>query len=162
MTTVPGKSKAFLWLSGMLRYPSMRPLVRLGSRSHVFLYRVTGGRAQIAKYPTMLLTVRGRKSGKLRTTPLIYIQDADCYVIAAAYSGSDRNPVWYLNLQASPEAELQVRNQRVKVRARAALPEERAKLWQRLCAMYPYFTDYETRTSREIPILVLTPAEQAD
>ncbi len=155
------KSQLFLSLSGMLRYPSMRPLVRLGSRLHVFLYRITGGQAQIKKYPTMLLTVRGRKSGKLITTPLIYVTDEDRYVIAAAYSGSDRNPVWWLNLQANPLAELQVMNKRMKVRATTALPDERANLWQKLCAMYPYFTDYEARTSREIPIIVLTPVTDA-
>jgi F420H(2)-dependent quinone reductase len=157
MSSLQTKSKIFLSLSGLMRYPSMRPIVRLGSRLHVFLYKLTGGKAQMAKYPTMLLTVRGRKTGKLRTTPLIYVKDEDRYVIAAAYSGSDRNPVWWLNLQANPEAELQVMNNRMKVRAGLAQLDEREKLWQRLSNMYPYFTDYEARTSREIPIIVLTP-----
>ncbi|MBK9747457.1 MAG: nitroreductase family deazaflavin-dependent oxidoreductase [Chloroflexi bacterium] len=161
MSTVQTKSQLFLSLSGLLRHPSMRPLVRFGSRMHVFLYRVTGGKAQMAQYPTMLLTVRGRKTGKLFTTPLIYVQDQDRYVIAAAYSGSDRDPIWWLNLQAHPEAELQVLNQRLKVRAALALPAERQRLWQSLSAMYPYFTDYEARTTREIPIIVLTPIIEA-
>lgn len=139
----------------------MRPIVRLGTRLHVFLYRLTGGRAQIAKYPTMLLTVRGRKSGKLFTTPLIYIMDENRYVIAAAYSGSDRDPLWWLNLQANPEAELQVMNKRMKVRAELVKPGERSKLWDSLCRMYPYFTDYEARTTREIPIVVLNPVHNA-
>ncbi len=161
MSTVQTKSAIFLSLSGLMRYPAMRPLVRLGSRLHVFLYRITGGRAQIAKYPTMLLTVRGRKTGKLYTTPLIYIRDGDRYVIAAAYSGSDRDPVWWLNLRAHPEAELQVMNRRMQVRAALALPTERKQLWQSLSEMYPYFTDYEARTTREIPIIVLTPVNEA-
>ncbi|MDX2138796.1 MAG: nitroreductase/quinone reductase family protein [Chloroflexota bacterium] len=155
------KSKLFLSLSELLRYPSMRPVVRFGSWLHVFLYRVTGGRAQIAKYPTMLITVRGRKTGKLYTTPLIYIRDKDRYVIAAAYSGSDKDPLWWCNLQSNPEAELQVMNHCLKVRAEQALPEERAALWQTLSQMYPYFTDYESRTTRQIPVVVLTPITDA-
>lgn len=161
MNTVQTKSKIFLSLSGLLRYPSMRPLVRWGTRLHVFLYRLTAGRAQIAKYPTLLLTVRGRKSGKLFTTPLIYIMDESRYIIAAAYSGSDRDPIWWLNLQANPEAELQVMNRRIKVRAEMVMPSERGNLWHSLCKMYPYFTDYEMRTTREIPIVVLTPFKNA-
>lgn len=161
MSTVQTKSRLFLLLSGLLRYPSMQPIVQFGSRLHVFLYRLTGGKAQMAKYPTMLLTVQGRKTGKLYTTPLIYIQDKDRYVIAAAYSGSDRHPIWWLNLQAHPEAELQVMNKRLRVRAQLAQPDERARLWQSLCRMYPYFTDYEARTTREIPIVVLNPVKDA-
>ncbi len=116
-----------------------------------------GGKAQIAKYPTMLLTVRGRKTGKSYTTPLIYIKDKDRYVIAAAYSGSDKDPFWWRNLQSNPEAELQVMNKRIKVRAEKALPDERETLWQSLSQMYPYFADYEARTTRQIPVIVLTP-----
>jgi F420H(2)-dependent quinone reductase len=105
--------------------------------------------------------VKGRKTGKLRTIPLIYIRDADRFVIAAAYAGSEQNPTWWLNLQSSGEGLVQVMRDTVRVRAQVAPPEARAELWQRLSVMYPYFTDYQTRTSREIPIVILSPILEA-
>lgn len=151
------KSKLFSALSDLLRHESMRPVVRVFTAMHVELYRVTGGKAQVAKYPTMLLTTRGRKTGKLRTIPLIYIQDGSCYVIAAAYAGSDRDPTWWLNLRAAKEAEIQVMRTKIRVRAEVATPQERAAFWPRLVAMYPYFVDYQERTQREIPVVILRP-----
>ncbi len=105
----------------------------------------------------MLLTVTGRKTGKPRTVPVIYIEDGDRFVIAAASSGSDTDPTWWLNLQANPDAVAQVMGRTTRVRATLATTEERPHLWERLVAMYPYFTDYQQRTSRLIPVVVLTP-----
>jgi deazaflavin-dependent oxidoreductase (nitroreductase family) len=156
-TTEVKKSKLFSDLSNLLRRPSMRPVVRFFTAGHVALYRLTGGKAQVAKYPTMLLTTKGRKTGKLRTTPLIYIQDGDCFVIAAAYSGSDKDPVWWLNLRDAKEAEIEVMRSKIRVRAELVTPEQRAAFWPRLVAMYPYFTDYQQRTQREIPVILLRP-----
>ena len=87
-----------------LSRPSMRPVTRTFSDLHAALYRLTGGAAQNPNYPTMLLTVTGRKTGKPRTVPLIYLEDGDRLVIAAAYAGSDANPTWWLNLREDPEA----------------------------------------------------------
>ena len=159
MVTEPKKSQLFSALSGLLRHKPMRPLVKLGTDIHVFLYRLTGGKAQIAKYPTMLLTVKGRKSGKLRTIPLIYIPDGNRFIIAAAYSGSDQHPAWWINLKHSQEATVQVMRSQTKVRAQVATPQERAHFWTRLVAMYPYFTEYQERTQREIPVIILEPVE---
>lgn len=138
----------------------MRPVVRLFTQLHVVLYRLTGGKAQIAKYPTMLLTVKGRKTGKLRTIPLIYIPDGDRFIIAAAFSGSDQHPTWWLNLRDSKEALVQVMRSQTRVRAKVATPDERAHFWTRLVAMYPYFTEYQERTQREIPVVILEPFEK--
>lgn len=135
----------------------MRPVTRLFSTLHATVYRATGGRAQNRKYPTMLLTVTGRKTGKPRTVPVIYIKDGDRFVIAAAYSGRDTDPAWWLNLQANPSAEVSVMGTTVRVQAAQASPAERPELWRRLVQMYPYFTDYQRRTKREIPVIVLTP-----
>ena len=135
----------------------MRPVVRVFTDLHVFLYRLTGGKAQVSRFPTMLLTVRGRRTGKQRTIPLVYVMDGDCFVIAAAYAGSERNPTWWLNLQQNPEAEVQVMRHKVQVRAELASVETRDELWQRLAAMYPYFLEYQERTQRKIPIAVLRP-----
>ncbi len=152
------KSRLFSALSDLLRHRSMRPVVRVFTALHVELYRLTGGKAQVAKYPTMLLTTRGRKTGKLRTVPLIYIQDGDSFVIAAAYAGSDQHPTWWLNLRAAKEAEIQVMRKKIRVRAEPATPQERTGLWPQLVAMYPYFVDYQERTLREIPVVVLRPS----
>ena len=108
------KSKLFSALSNVLRHKPMRPVVRLFTQLHVVLYRLTNGKAQIAKYPTLLLTVRGRKTGKPRTIPLIYIPDGKRFIIAAAYSGSDQNPTWWLNLQQSGEALVQMMGLKVR------------------------------------------------
>jgi deazaflavin-dependent oxidoreductase (nitroreductase family) len=135
----------------------MRPVTRAFSNAHALVYRLTKGRAQSSKYPTMLLTVTGRKAGKPRTAPVISIEDGDRFVIAAAYSGSDTDPTWWLNLQADPEAVVQVMGRTIRIRATLATSEERPYLWEKLVAMYPYFTDYQQRTSRSIPVIVLTP-----
>lgn len=155
------KSKLFSTLSNILRHKPMRPIVRLFTNLHVLLYKLTNGKAQVAKYPTLLLTVKGRKSGQPRTTPLIYTRDGDRFVIAAAYSGSDQNPVWWLNLQQSMEAVVQVNSSTVKVRAALATTQERERLWTQLVAMYPYFTEYQERTQRQIPIILLNPIENS-
>jgi F420H(2)-dependent quinone reductase len=152
-------SRLFSLASRVLRHKSMRPVVRAFTDLHVLLYQLTKGKAHVAKYPTLLLTVRGRKTGKLRTIPLIYVPDEARFIIAAAYSGSDRHPTWWLNLQHSREALVQVMETKVRVRAEVAPPHEREKLWQRLVAMYPYFTEYQARTRREIPVVILHPIE---
>jgi deazaflavin-dependent oxidoreductase (nitroreductase family) len=157
VATTPATSRFFNAVSNILRKPSMRPVTRLFSAMHALAYRATAGRAQNAKYPTMLLTVTGRKSGKPRTVPVIYIKDGDRFVIAAAYSGSDTDPVWWLNLRTNPRAEVQVMGSTMCVEANQASADERPGLWRRLVQMYPYFADYEGRTTREIPVIILTP-----
>lgn len=124
---------------------------------HALAYRATAGKAQNAKYPTMLLTVTGRKTGKPRTVPVIYISDNDRFVIAAAYSGSDTDPAWWHNLRANPRGEVQVMGSTIEVVAAEASADARPELWRRLVQMYPYFADYEKRTSRVIPVVILTP-----
>jgi deazaflavin-dependent oxidoreductase (nitroreductase family) len=154
------KLRPFSVLSNILRHKPMRPVVRLFTQLHVVLYRLTGGKAQIAKYPTMLLTVKGRKTGKLRTIPLIYIPDGDRFIIAAAFSGSDQHPTWWINLRDSKEALVQVMRSQTRVRAKVAATHERAHFWTQLVAMYPYFTEYQERTQREIPVVILEPFEK--
>jgi len=150
-------SRLFSAASDVLRRESMRPVVRALSGLHARLYRLTGGRAQAPKYPTLLLTVRGRKSGEPRTVPLVYVMDGDCYVVAAAYSGAEKDPVWWLNLRDAGEALVEVGTLTVPVRVDLAPPADRGRLWRELVAMYPYFTEYQRRTAREFPIVVLTP-----
>ncbi len=159
MVTKEAKSGLFPFFARILSRKSMRPIVRVGTDLHVLLYRLTGGKAQIAKYPTMLLTTRGRKTGRLRTIPLVYVTDGDRFIIAAAYAGSDQNPTWWLNLKHSKEAMVQVMRRKMRVEYELAAPEEREDFWRRLVAMYPYFAEYQERTQRKIPVVILKPIE---
>lgn len=105
--------------------------------------------------PTLLLTTRGRKSGKLRRTALIYGEDDGRYVIVASKGGAPAHPVWYLNLEANPEVYLQVGDETFTARARTATGEERARLWQVMAGVWPAYDDYKAKTDREIPVVVL-------
>ncbi len=137
--------------------PAMRPVTRTFSGLHAAMFRLTKGRASNPKWPMLVLTVTGRKTGKSRDVPLVYVDDNGRYAVAAAYGGSDVNPAWWMNLQANPNATALVHNVEVAVRAAVATADERAELWPRLVAMYPYFDTYQQRTSREIPVVLLTP-----
>ncbi|WP_059013060.1 nitroreductase family deazaflavin-dependent oxidoreductase [Streptomyces specialis] len=106
--------------------------------------------------PTLLLTTRGRKSGLLRRTALIYGRDGDDYLVVASQGGKPEHPAWYHNLVADPEVRLQVGADKFRARARTATPEERARLWPRMTEIWPDYDEYQTKTSREIPIVVLT------
>ncbi len=162
MTRQPRTSAAFSAAGRVLSRPAMRPLTRTFSNLHAAMYRWTGGRAQNRKYPTMLLTVTGRRTGKPQTVPLFYVKDAERLVIAAAYAGSDTDPAWWLNLQANPRAVAQVGDERFDVEAQLAPSDRRPQLWQRLVEMYPYFTEYQQRTSRQIPVVMLRRMAHSD
>jgi len=136
---------------------SMRPVVRVMTDLHVALYRCTGGRAQVPRYPTLLLTVTGRRTGQGRTVPLVYVEDGADLVVAAAYAGSDRDPEWWLNLRHDPAAVVEIKGRRHAVRAEQAAPSDREHLWHRLVAMYPPFAEYQGRTTRQIPVVRLLP-----
>ncbi len=105
------------------------------------------------------MCIRDSKSGKPRTLPLLYLEDGDRVVLVASQGGMPRHPVWYLNLQANPDCEVQIGNTVRKMRARTASPEEKKELWPRLVAMYPSYDDYQKRTTREIPVVILEPRE---
>ena len=105
----------------------------------------------------MLLTTVGRRSGEPRVAPLIYLEDGDSVVTVASKGGSARHPLWYRNLQANPDVEVQIGADRRKLRARTASAEEKDKLWSRLTIVYPDYDDYQARTDRDIPVVILEP-----
>jgi deazaflavin-dependent oxidoreductase (nitroreductase family) len=106
---------------------------------------------------TLLLTARGRKSGKLRRTALIYGRDGDEYLVVASKGGAKKHPEWYLNLAQNPEVEIQVGADKFTARARTATPEEKPKLWRLMTSIWPDYDNYQTRTKRGIPVIVLEP-----
>ncbi|OHV56929.1 nitroreductase family deazaflavin-dependent oxidoreductase [Pseudofrankia sp. BMG5.36] len=106
--------------------------------------------------PTLLLTTIGRRSGQPRRTALIYSQDGDDYLVVASKGGAQAHPLWYRNLVDNPEVELQVKADAFKATARTATPQEKARLWPKMVEVWPPYTDYQKRTDRDIPVVVLT------
>jgi deazaflavin-dependent oxidoreductase (nitroreductase family) len=106
-------------------------------------------------YPTLVLDTIGRKSGRPRRQMLIYGEDSGNYIIVASKGGADENPLWYENLVAHPEVQVQVRADRFTAHARTATPDERARLWPLMVGIYPPYAEYQTKTSREIPVVIL-------
>lgn len=107
--------------------------------------------------PTLLLTTNGRRSGKPITMPLIYGEADDSYIIVASKGGAPQHPGWYLNLAANPQVEVQVRDKRFRATARTASGQERSSLWQKMRGIYPPYDEYQAKTEREIPVVVLEP-----
>jgi deazaflavin-dependent oxidoreductase (nitroreductase family) len=109
--------------------------------------------------PTLLLTVLGRKSGVWRRTALIYGRDGDNYVVVASKGGAEDHPLWYLNLRDHPEVGVQAGAEKLTARARVAEGEERTRLWDAMAKIWPDYNVYQTRTDRQIPIVVLEPVQ---
>lgn len=127
---------------------------------HQWVYEHTDGRlgARLGSRPMLLLRTIGRKSGTVRTCALLYVRDGDAYVVVASKGGARRNPGWYHNLVDHPDVEIQVGRRRIPVRARIAAGEERARLWARADDVNRgQYAVYQTRTAREIPVVVLEP-----
>jgi deazaflavin-dependent oxidoreductase (nitroreductase family) len=124
---------------------------------HRHLYRASGGRVggRLWDLPVVLLTTTGRRSGKKRTVPLCSFRDGDDLVVIASYGGLDRPPAWWLNLEANPQAEVLAGRERRAVTARTADPDERARLWAEITTRAPGYLEYERRTTREIPVVIL-------
>jgi deazaflavin-dependent oxidoreductase (nitroreductase family) len=125
---------------------------------HTSLYHATGGilGGRLPGLALLLLTTRGRKSGLRRTSPLPYLKDAEDWVIVGSNNGLPRDPAWWLNLQSEPRAEIQLMADHVDVEARLADSKERARLWPALVEYNPRYADYAEKTSREIPVVILS------
>ena len=106
---------------------------------------------------TLILTTTGRKSGQQRRHPLIYQKHGQDYLVVASKGGADEPPAWYLNLVAHPDVQVQVKGDKFAARARTAAPDEKPGMWQEMVAVWPAFDDYQKKTSREIPVVVLEP-----
>ena len=141
-----------------------RFLIRAVSRTHSGVYRASGGRllGRVAGMPVLLLITTGRRSGKPRTAALTYFCDgADLFVIGS-FGGSDVSPAWWLNLQRDPQASVLIGGTTSRITARAATSEEHDRLWLLVTTTHPGYARYQERTARLIPIVMLTPEDEAE
>jgi len=135
-------------------------VIRLLSAANTWVYRASGGRVGgrfKGGAPVMLLTTTGRRSGRPRTAPVLYLREGDELVVVASKGGMSHHPVWYRNLEAHAEVEVQIGGERRSMVARRASEEEKSALWPRLVEMYRDFEDYQARTKRNIPVVILSP-----
>jgi deazaflavin-dependent oxidoreductase (nitroreductase family) len=136
-----------------------QPDLTLLGEEHVRRYRETDGEVGYMwnGVPTLLLTTTGRKTGRARTTPLIFARDGDDYLVVASMGGAPQHPYWYENLTADAGATIQVRSEHLGVRARTAGEDEKPRVWGIVAAQWPNYDVYQSRTTRVIPVVVLSP-----
>ncbi len=139
-----------------------KAMMRVVSSLNTLVYRGSGGRL-MGRFPSgapvCLLTTTGRRSGRRRTVPLLFLSEGDDLIVVASQGGAPRHPGWYLNLRANREAEVELGRRRVAVEARDLDGAERDRLWPRLVAMYPPYEAYRQRTTRVIPLVRLRPRQ---
>jgi len=135
------------------------PVLRRVMAGHALVYRLTGGligHRMPGAPPTLLLEHVGAKSGTRRTSPLTYLADGDDVVLVASKGGYPKHPAWFHNLRAHPATTVQIGREHRAVHARVATPEERERLWPKVVELYSGYADYQRRTEREIPLVVLS------
>jgi deazaflavin-dependent oxidoreductase (nitroreductase family) len=135
------------------------PDLTLLGEDHVRAYRESGGEVCYLwnGVPTLLLTVTGRRTGRELTSPLIFGRDGDDYLVVASNGGAPSHPLWYLNLQANPQAKIQVKADVVAVTAHTASVAEKPRLWKIVTDVWPNYDVYQSRTDRDIPVVRLAP-----
>ena len=136
--------------------PMLETVFRGASRFHASLYRMVGGKGLLGKN-TLILTTRGRKTGRPVSIPLLYVADRKRLYVVASFGGNDHPPHWYLNLTADPEVTVEIGRMSGRYRARSLTLQESASIWPKLLAMYPTYDAYKKRTSRVIPVIELAP-----
>ena len=141
--------------------PSYLPGANPHANEQVRLYEATDGVKawDLRGVPVVILTTRGRKSGALRKSPLMRVTDGERYAVVASKGGADEHPVWYLNLLADPDVTLQDKAVKRRYRARTAEGAERDQWWARATGVWPDYDDYQRKTDRQIPLVVLEPLD---
>lgn len=131
-------------------------------KTHAVVYERSGGRIGAwLGLPTLLLTFTGRKSGKTYSTPLVYFQDGDRYVVVGSDGAARQDPQWWKNLKANPQGSIRVGRKQLDVTATLATGDERGRLWEIGKGFNPMWSKYQTRTERELPVVVLTPSRHS-
>jgi proline iminopeptidase len=141
----------------MKMHPLAEGFVRSVSSFHTFLFRSLGLTGPGAFRQMLVLTTRGRKTGREVSVPLLYVEESGKLYIVASFGGNDTHPGWYKNLVANPEVGVELHNKKQSYRARSLSAEEAEKIWPQLLALYPTYADYRKRTTRVIPVVELTP-----
>jgi deazaflavin-dependent oxidoreductase (nitroreductase family) len=141
-------------LPGWIKNHLARYIATDGADGYLWDASVGGGKGLV---PTLLLTTVGRKSGTALTLPLIFGRSGLDYVVVASKGGAPAHPAWYLNLQANPEVRVQVKAEKFTARAHTADSGERAMLWPKMLEIYGPYAQYQTKTDREIPVVILRP-----
>ncbi|TMF17952.1 MAG: nitroreductase family deazaflavin-dependent oxidoreductase [Chloroflexi bacterium] len=130
----------------------------LFGKEHVDRYVATNGEEGhnwVRGAPVLILTTTGRRSGETRSTPLIYGRSGADYLVVGSKGGAPTPPAWYLNLQANPDVSVQVKADRFAARARTASKQEKPELWKIMTSIWPDYDEYQTKTEREIPVIIL-------
>jgi F420H(2)-dependent quinone reductase len=138
----------------------MRSLFKFFMGLQVFIYRLTGGKlgGSMGKFKVLILTTKGRKSGKILSNPVGYFERDGKYIIVASNGGADKNPSWYYNIKSNPnDVTIQVNEKIMRVTPEIVLGEQRKPVYEWIASIAPNFGDYEKRTTREIPLVFLKP-----
>ncbi|HYC57194.1 MAG TPA: nitroreductase/quinone reductase family protein [Candidatus Binatia bacterium] len=137
-----------------------KPVIRVLAALNTWVFRVSRGRVA-AKWthgePMLLLTTVGRKSGQARTVPLVYMSDGERLIVVGSQAGMSKDPHWMANAAHNPDVEVEIGAHKRRMRARRGTSEEKAHYWPALCKMNSDYSDYQSRTTRDIPILILEP-----
>ena len=141
--------------------PPPRWVIKAMTRLHVFLHRLTGGRLfnRLGGDDVCFVTMKGAKTGRTLTIPLMYVPHRDGVLLVASMGGAPRNPAWYHNLVKHPDIAVSHRGRRMKLRVRLATPDQKPELWPICDQHYAPYADYRKRTTRDIPIFVCEPAQ---
>jgi deazaflavin-dependent oxidoreductase (nitroreductase family) len=138
----------------------MKILFKLFTGLHVFMYRLTGGKfgSEMRGFKVLVLTTKGRKSGRVFSTPLGYFERDGGYFIVASNAGQNSHPAWFLNIKGNPnDVMIQVKDKPIKVKPQIILGEPRRPLYDWIVSLAPNYGDYEKQTTREIPLVFLKP-----
>jgi F420H(2)-dependent quinone reductase len=137
----------------------MNPIMKVMAKVHTFILQMSGGRIgnQMGGQKILLLHHVGAKSGKKYATPVGFVQERNVYVIVAAAAGQPHHPGWYYNLQKNPDTTIEIMGKPIKVKAEVTLKEQRDLIWAVLSARFPQFDQFQQKTAREIPVVLLHP-----
>ncbi len=140
-------------------FKKLRSFIKPFSRLNAFLYKLTQGRlmGKLQGRHVVLIKMKGAKSGKTRTVPLMYVPYKEGVIIVASQGGAPKSPLWHKNLEANPEIEAQYKGKKMKLKARRVDDAEKAAVWPVCVEHYPPFEDYQKRTDRNIPVYVCEP-----
>ncbi len=141
----------------MKMHPLVQATIRGFSRVHTSLFRRFGSMGPGTFRSALLLTTRGRRTGRETSTPLLYVEDGGKLYLVASFGGNDAHPGWYLNLTADPQVKVEAGGGQGPYRARTLDADEAGKIWPKLLALYPPYASYQKRTTRVIPVVELLP-----